>query len=145
VLRGTVNRVATIAAVALLAGCGGHAAVRTTEPEPRRAAPTPAFYPDDPQVLARATTPAQRRDLKVLWSDTLGMRTAASKSRRSSLKGDPAVQKATSTFIDDLDRSGIDDLSKNRVIDHAAAAVAPVCEQCFQQLEAMRPIPAIAH
>jgi hypothetical protein len=64
---------------------------------------------------------------------------------RSTLKGEPRVREATSRFIDDLDRSRIDDLSKNRVIDHAAAAVAPVCGQCFQQLEAMRPIPAIAH
>jgi hypothetical protein len=96
-------------------------------------------------VLARATTAAQRNDLKELWHDTLGMRSAASKSKRSTLKGDPAVRQATSAFIDDLDRSAIDNLSKNRVIDHAAAAVATVCEQCFQQLEAMRPIPAIAH
>ena len=31
------------------------------------------------------------------------------------------------------------------MIDHAAAAVATSCDQCFQQLEAMRPIPQIAH
>jgi hypothetical protein len=102
-------------------------------------------YPDDPQVVARATTAGQKHDLVELWADTGAMRKAAAKSSRSTLKGDPAVRHATSTFIDDLDRSSIDDLSKNRVIDHAAAAVATVCEQCFQQLEAMRPIPAIAH
>jgi hypothetical protein len=99
-------------------------------------------YPDDPQVLARATTAGQKRDLVALWADTDAMRRAAAKSEHSTLKGDPAVRRATSTFIDDLDRSSIDDLSKNRVIDHAAAAIATVCEQCFQQLEAMRPIPA---
>jgi hypothetical protein len=134
-----------IAAGLAFAGCGGgHAAVGTIA-KPPAAAPKPAFYPDDPQVLARATTAAQRNDLKELWHDTLAMRSAASKSKRSTLKGDPAVRQATSAFIDDLDRSAIDNLSKNRVIDHAAAAVATVCEQCFQQLEAMRPIPAIAH
>jgi hypothetical protein len=31
------------------------------------------------------------------------------------------------------------------VIDHAAAIVAGSCQQCFQALEAERPIPAIAH
>jgi hypothetical protein len=34
---------------------------------------------------------------------------------------------------------------RNRMIDHAAAIVAPVCQQCFQALEAERPIPGIAH
>jgi hypothetical protein len=135
-----------IAAALALASCGGggDAAVGTVA-KPPAAAPKPAFYPDDPQVLARATTAAQRKDLKELWYDTVQMRSAASKSKRSTLKGDPAVRRATSAFIDDLDRSTVDNLSKNRIIDHAAAAVAPACEQCFQQLEAMRPIPAIAH
>jgi hypothetical protein len=134
-----------LGAALALAGCGGgHAAVATIAKRPATA-PKPAFYPDDPQVLARATTAAQRNDLRELWHDTLMMRSAALKSKRSTLKGDKAVRQATSAFIDDLDRSAIDNLSKNRVIDHAAAAVAPVCEQCFQQLEAMRPIPAIAH
>jgi hypothetical protein len=145
VLARPLNGAATIGVVLALAGCGGgHSAVRTVT-EPRAAAPKPAFYPDDPQVLARATTAAQRSDLKKLWRDTLGMRHAASSSKPGRLKGDAAVRNATSVFIDDLDRSAIDNLSKNRVIDHAAAAVATVCEQCFQQLEAMRPIPAIAH
>jgi hypothetical protein len=39
----------------------------------------------------------------------------------------------------------IGNLARNRMIDHAAAIVAPVCQQCFQALEAERPIPAIAH
>jgi hypothetical protein len=80
-----------------------------------------------------------------LWRDTLAMRRAASKSKRSSLHGDPAVRRVTARFLEDLDTASIDELSKNRAIDHAAAAVAPVCEQCFQQLEASRPIVAIAH
>ena len=141
---------ATTLAVLALAGCGGHgrsAAHTAPAPAPARPAsqPRPSVYPDDPQVLARATTAGQKRDLVALWADTGAMRRAAARSEHSTLKGDPPVRRATSTFIDDLDRSSIDDLSKNRVIDHAAAAIATVCEQCFQQLEAMRPIPAIAH
>jgi hypothetical protein len=143
-----LNTGATILALLALAGCGGGGGSATpaapvhTQPASQ---PRPAVYPDDPQVIARATTPGQKQDLIELWADTGAMRRAAAKSERSSLKGDPAVRRATSSFIDDLDRSSIDNLSKNRVIDHAAAAVAVVCEQCFQQLEAMRPIPAIAH
>jgi hypothetical protein len=141
-----LNGSATILALIALAGCGGNGGSATPAPPAQTATqPRPAVYPDDPQVIARATTAGQKRDLVELWADTGAMRQAAAKSEHSSLKGDPAVRRATSSFIDDLDRSTIDNLSKNRVIDHAAAAVATVCEQCFQQLEAMRPIPAIAH
>jgi hypothetical protein len=141
-----LNGSATILALLVFAGCGGNGGSATpAPPAPTATQPRPAVYPDDPQVIARATTAGQKRDLVELWADTGAMRQAAAKSEQSSLKGDPAVRRATSSFIDDLDRSTIDNLSKNRVIDHAAAAVATVCEQCFQQLEAMRPIPAIAH
>ena len=141
-----LNGSATILALLALAGCGGNGGSATPAPAAQTVTqPRPAVYPDDPQVIARATTAGQMRDLVELWADTGAMRQAAAKSEHSSLKGDPAVRRATSSFIDDLDRSTIDNLSKNRVIDHAAAAVATVCEQCFQQLEAMRPIPAIAH
>jgi hypothetical protein len=131
----SVKRLILCLFVLAVAGCGGSGAP-----------PTPAgVYPDDPQVVARATTAKQRRDLVTLWTDTKALRRAAAQSKSSSLKGDVRVRRATSRFIDDLDKSAIDDLSKNRAIDHAAAAAAPVCGQCFQQLEAIRPIPAIAH
>jgi hypothetical protein len=39
----------------------------------------------------------------------------------------------------------VDNLVRNRMIDHAAAIVSPVCEQCFQALEAARPIPALRY
>jgi hypothetical protein len=136
---------AAFLALFALAGCGANQKAAPSTPATTASTPRPAVYPDDPQVIARATTASQKQDLVELWADTGAMRQAAARSEHSSLKGDPAVRRTTSTFIDDLDRSTIDDLSKNRVIDHAAAAVATVCEQCFQQLEAMRPIPAIAH
>jgi hypothetical protein len=129
------------------AGCGGTDSTtpaRTSAPAPvaKRVANDP--FPDDPQILARTTTQKQRKALVALAGDIKGMR-AASADATHTLKGTPATRQATSRFILHLEQSTIDDLSKNRLIDHAAAAVAPTCDQCFQQLEAMRPIPAIAH
>lgn len=135
--------------VLVLAGCGGSAkpqsSTRPSAAPHARPSALSSVYPDDPQVVARATTAKQRRDLVTLWSDTLALRRAAQLSKGTSLKGNARVRRATGRFIDDLDHSSIDDLSKNRAIDHAAAAAATVCEQCFQQLEAIRPIPDIAH
>ena len=37
------------------------------------------------------------------------------------------------------------DLARNRLIDHAAGALVGECEQCFQALEAARPIVKMAH
>ena len=132
----------------LAAGCGGtpYSAPPETTPAPAPVAKPAANnpVPDDPQILARTTTRKQRKALVALATDIKGMR-AASADAPHTLKGTPATRQATSRFILDLEQSTIDNLSKNRLIDHAAAAVAPTCDQCFQQLEAMRPIPAIAH
>jgi hypothetical protein len=137
----------TVAAVLALAGCGGTESAPPATPKAATTTSTPAAnnpFPDDPQILARTTTASQRRALETLADDIQAMR-AASAGAKHTLKGTPATRRATSRFIVHLERSTIDDLSKNRLIDHAAAAVAPTCDQCFQQLEAMRPIPAIAH
>jgi hypothetical protein len=126
-----------IAVAALLAGCGGakHAAPSTTAANP---------FPEDPQVWVRATTPAQRRSLAVLAADVRALHNDAAETTNRTLMGTRALRRGTNRFLIDLDRSGIDLLSKNRVIDHAAAAAAGSCDQCFQQLEAGRPIPQIA-
>ncbi|TMK94466.1 MAG: hypothetical protein E6G42_04600 [Actinobacteria bacterium] len=52
---------------------------------------------------------------------------------------------ATDRFLADLGSAHLDLLLENRLIDHAAAALAGSCTQCFQALEAERPIPAISH
>ena len=59
-------------------------------------------------------------------------------------KGD-ATDKATDRFLLDVDTAPISNLLRNRLIDHAAATVTTKCPQCFQAMEAERPIPAIAH
>jgi hypothetical protein len=55
------------------------------------------------------------------------------------------ASRLTDRFLQDVDTAPIDNLARNRMIDHAAAAVSALCPQCFQALEADRPIPAIAH
>ena len=136
-----------LALVVLSVGCGSGStapdaqSTRTTPNHPAAANP----FPDDPQIIARATTRTQREALDLLARDIDAMRATSRKAPAHTLKGTPSTRRTTSRFIDHLETSTIDDLSKNRLIDHAAAAVAISCDQCFQQLEAMRPIPAIAH
>jgi len=121
--------------VALLAGCGSHATKDVQAVPPTTTA-------------AKVRTPLVRaliRDYAKLGRDVRAMRAAALPVNTETLKGTPALQRTTNVFIIDLDKSHLSLKSKNRMIDHAAAAVATTCDQCFQQLEAIRPIPEIAH
>jgi hypothetical protein len=96
-----------------------------------------------------AMTPACRTKIERaqtrLDRDLASVRTAAARPSRDKLKGNPAVNAALDRFLLDLARAPLNLKVKNRMIDHAAAAVVATCEQCFQALEASRPIPAIAH
>lgn len=118
--------------VLVAAGCGSstsHARAAT----PARMAMTPACR----VKIERAQTRLDR--------DLASVRSAASRPSRDKLKGNAAVNEALDRFLLDLARAPLDLKVKNRMIDHAAAAVVATCEQCFQALEASRPIPAIAH
>src|SRR4051794_11088787 len=63
----------------------------------------------------------------------------------SSAMGTPALQQATDRFLTNLTTSKLDNYYQNRLIDKAASAVGFACEQCFQMLEASRPIPAMKY
>ena len=89
--------------------------------------------------------PRLQRDLAQARADIAHLQKVSAPVKRSSLMGTPAMQEATGRFLDHLDRSSIPALQKNRLIDHAAAAVLGLCGQCFQMLEADRPIPELAH
>jgi len=127
--------------LAVAAGCGGtaqHVAAPT-----KAARPNP--YPDDPTLVERAPTPAQRAALARAAHDVDAMKSAAAATSTRSLKGTPRLRRTTALFLQHMQASPLESLTQNRLIDHAAAAVAFACEQCFQQLEANRPIPQIAH
>jgi hypothetical protein len=130
-----------LAVAVLAAGCGG-----SKQAAPKAAAPKPVAnpFPQDPQILARTTSPRARRNLVLLASDIHAIRREAPHAKEGSRMGTPRLQLLTTRFLTDLKRSGVDILSQNRIIDHAAGVAAPVCDQCWQMLEAERPIPAIA-
>jgi hypothetical protein len=108
---------------AVLAGCGGHAVAPGVS------------SPSNKVLLSR-----ERQEAR-LFRDIALIRAEARKTKTSTLKGTPALRRLTARFIEDYDRSSaIPRLRKNRMIDHAVGAFAGTCDQCFQQLEAIRPI-----
>jgi Flp pilus assembly protein TadD len=125
-----------VCALALVvAGCGGTSmqtgASSTSKPKP-------------------VATTARCRRATARWTKRLGrdvaaIRRAARLRTNDTLKGNAAVNAATDRFMLDVAKAPVDLLVKNRFIDHAAAALVGSCEQCFQALEANRPIPAIGH
>jgi hypothetical protein len=114
----------------LAAGCGGSHVVQP--------ATTNARHARSPKARPYV------RDYAHLYADIRAMRAEAAKVRHGSLLGTPGLRRTTGQFIEDLERSALGLKARNRMIDHAAAAVASSCEQCFQMLEAIRPIPQIA-
>ena len=117
-LRGAL---ALLGSVALLAGCGGGGGTRA------------------------CTSPERARALQRLDADLAAIGRAAALPVHDALKGGPAVNRATDRFLLDVATAPIDNLQRNRLIDHAAAALAGSCAQCFQALEAQRPLVSIAH
>jgi hypothetical protein len=114
-----------LVAVVVLAGCGG-----SDKSEPQSSV---SLVLVDPAARDRQDARLQR-DIRLI-------RAAALKAPSSTLHGTPALRRATTRFLDDFGRSTeVDRLRKNRLIDHAAGALGGTCEQCFQQLEAVRPI-----
>ena len=91
------------------------------------------------------TDPRTARDLARLRADVAAIRAAAKKPTKDTFNGSAAVNRATDRFLADEGRAHVSLLAKNRFIDHAAAALVGSCQQCFQALEAERPIPSISH
>ncbi|MES1248932.1 MAG: hypothetical protein ABUS54_14800 [Actinomycetota bacterium] len=105
------------------AGCGGH----------RR-----------PAAKATTTTcAATQRSLARIRRDLVAIRAAAALPTKNRLDGNHAINVATDAFLRDVATAPITNIARNRLIDRAAAASSVVCQQCFQALEAARPIPAI--
>ena len=117
-LRGTL---VLLGVVLLVAGCGGGSHKNACE------------------------SPAVQRAMTRLEADLASLERAAALPVHDSLKGGPAVNRATDAFLRDVALAPLDNLVRNRMIDHAAALLTGSCGQCFQALEAERPIVTIAH
>jgi hypothetical protein len=118
--------------VAVAAGCGGAA----REPKAASAITSPSAC-----RLTAATKAALARSQR----DLARLKAVAAKQQRYSELGTPALQLATGRYLDDLTNSPLDGIRVNRLIDLGASAVAGFCGQCFQMLEANRPIPALKY
>jgi hypothetical protein len=123
---------AILAVTLVAAGCGGSG----------RGAPKTAA---GRTTSARCKHAVQARWTARLRRDVAAIRRAARLKTADTLKGNAAVNKATDRFLVDVNKAPVDLLVRNRFIDHAAAALVGSCQQCFQALEAERPIPAISH
>ena|SRR5438045_1875182 len=121
-VKGGLVAVVAACCVALAAGCGGGS---------------------KPAAKACRNVAAARA-LKHLKADVAAIRRAAALPAKDSQAGNTATNRATDAFLKDVATAPIGNLARNRLIDHAAAALTGSCAQCFQALEAGRPIPAIA-
>ena len=122
-------RLAGVAAILLLsaaaAGCGGGAKHTSTT-----------------RVAGSCVNAAA---VAKLHTDIAAIKHASNLPTRNRLDGNAAINKATDAFLYDVAVAKIDNKRKNRLIDLAAGALANQCEQCFQALEAGRPIPALRY
>jgi hypothetical protein len=115
-----------LTALLLLAGCGGGSTGASAS-----APPKPKQCPGTQKALAK------------IRADIAALRAAAKLPTKDTLIGNHAINVATDRFLNDVALAPLGNLQRNRLIDHAMSALVGSCEQCFQALEAERPIPAI--
>lgn len=125
-MRKTALAAAAAGASILVAGCGG-----------RAAAPPAAAIASPSQCRLTAQT---RRQLARAQHDLARLRTVAAHETRYTELGSSAMQLATGRYLDDLTTSKLDNFRVNRLIDLGASVASATCGQCFQMLEAARPI-----
>jgi Flp pilus assembly protein TadD len=117
-------RYVALAVVLLLAACGG-----TAKPKPVTTSAAPRVCPKTQRALARLTKEIAAID----------------KASRTTKEDSPQINAATDRFLNDVATAPVGNLKRNRLIDHAMGALHGQCEQCFQALEAGRPIPSIRY
>jgi hypothetical protein len=123
-----------LAAATLLAGCGGGG--------DQQAAPATTTTPPTTTVdKCNGSKSAAVRVLKArrVERDIVRLRALAKPIQTRTLNGTPALAAALDRFLLDVVTRDLPVHERSRYIDRAAAIVSPVCEQCFQALEASRP------
>lgn len=126
---------AVCAAAFAAAGCGGGGSTGAGPPQVTAVATTTA------SKCSGASSEAVRvRKLRRLQRDLARVRRLSSPLTKRTLDGTPALSRAVDVFLVHVADRDVEVHARSRMIDRAAAAVSPVCEQCFQALEASRPI-----
>jgi len=93
-----------------------------------------------PAAPKASQCPATAKAMKKIDADLAALRAAYKLPVKNTLFGNKAINVATDRFLNDVALAPIGNLKRNRLIDHAAGTLAGACEQCFQALEAARPI-----
>jgi hypothetical protein len=119
--------------VLALAACGGNA----TPPKHATSQPRPAC------VGAKSAAKRQRAR-RQLNADLARLRVAAGTVHGYTQQGNNAINAALDRFMLHVSQPTLSVHERSRLIDRAAAIVAPRCYLCFQALEANRPTGATA-
>jgi hypothetical protein len=117
--------------VLALAGCGGSARQAASTSTP----PTTTVDKCNGSKSAVLRTRKER----VVTRDLARLRVLAKPIKTRTLNGTPALSNALDRFLLDVATRDLPVHERSRYIDRAVAIVTPVCEQCFQALEASRP------
>jgi hypothetical protein len=127
---------ALLAAAAIAAGgCGGGTGQTATPTTTAAAAPSRAQKCNGARLAA-----VRARKLARLRRDVARLRRLAAPIRKHTFDGTPALAHAVDTFLVHAGDRDVPVKQRSRMFDLAAAAVSGACEQCFQALEANRPV-----
>ena len=85
----------------------------------------------------------QAAALAKIHRDIAALQAAYKLPVQDKLLGNHAINVATDKFLNDVQLAPISNLKRNRLTDLAMSAIGTHCQQCFQALEANRPIPSI--
>lgn len=85
----------------------------------------------------------QTQALAKIHRDIAALKAAYKLPVKDELKGNPAINVATDKFLNDVALAPISNLQRNRLTDLAMSAIGTHCQQCFQALEANRPVVSI--
>jgi hypothetical protein len=119
---------ATLSCAALcLAACGGSRHTSATE------------------ATTTAGSCVNKAAMAKLRADVAAIKHASNLPTTNRLDGNAAINKATDKFLLDVSTAKIDNKRRNRMIDLAMGSLANQCQQCFQALEAGRPIPSLRY
>jgi hypothetical protein len=116
----------------LLAGCGGGATSTQTH----------ATSQPRPECVGAKSAAKRQRARRQLNADLRRLRAATATVHRYTQNGNDALNRALDRFMLHVAQPTLPVYERSRLIDRAAAIVAPRCYLCFQALEANRPIAA---